>query len=264
MTRRPVLTVLAAVAVFFLLFPIVVVVGIAVTAGTALAFPPEGLSLRWFTEAVSYEPFRSALGTSLVVAVFATVLALVVGVPATYAIHRRSPRGRTLLQTLFLSPLIVPELVLSFALFQFFVVQAGIDTLSALVVGHAVLLLPYTVRVTGASLLAADPALEEAATGLGAGPLTTFFRITLPVIAPGVVAASILSVLTSFNNVPLSLMLTSRRVETLPVAMLSYVQTSFTPMVAAASTLLLVFAVAVALVTERLVGFQKVFGRSSS
>jgi putative spermidine/putrescine transport system permease protein len=83
------------------------------------------------------------------------------------------------------------------------------------------------------------------------------------VIAPGIVAATILSLLTSFNNVPLSLMLTSRRVETLPVAMLEYVQTSFTPMIAAVSALLLLITIGVALLTERLVGFQKVFGRST-
>jgi putative spermidine/putrescine transport system permease protein len=262
--RRPVFTLITAAAVMFLFLPIVVVVGVGLSAGTVLTFPPDGLSLRWFVEAIAYEPFRSALWTSVVVAVLATVLALVVGVPATYAIHRRSPRGRHMLQLLFLSPLIVPELVLGFALFQLFLVDAGFDARTALVAGHAVLLLPYTVRVTGASLQQADPALEDAAAGLGAGPLTTFYRVTVPVIAPGVVAATMLSLLTSFNNVPLSLMLTSRRVETLPVAMLEYVQTSFTPMIAAVSTLLLLLTIGVALLTERLVGFQKVFGRSAS
>jgi putative spermidine/putrescine transport system permease protein len=261
--RRPVLSLLTAAAVVFLLFPIVVVVGVALSAGNVLSFPPAGLSLRWFGEALAYAPFRAALGTSVVVAVAATALALAVGVPATYAIHRRSPRGRHVLQTLFLSPLVVPELVLGFALFQLLMVNAGLDAMTALVVGHGVLLLPYTVRVTGASLQQADPALEDAAAGLGAGPLTTFVRVTLPVIAPGIVAATILSLLTSFNNVPLSLMLTSRRVETLPVAMLEYVQTSFTPMIAAVSALLLLITIGVALLTERLVGFQKVFGRSA-
>jgi putative spermidine/putrescine transport system permease protein len=262
--RRPVFTLITAAAVVFLFFPIVVVVGVGLSAGAVLTFPPDGLSLRWFAEAIAYEPFRSALSTSVLVALLATVLALAVGVPATYAIHRRSPRGRQVLQLVFLSPLIVPELVLGFALFQLFMVEAGFDALTALVAGHAVLLLPYAVRVTGASLQQADPALEDAAAGLGAGPLTTFFRVTVPVIAPGVVAATMLSLLTSFNNVPLSLMLTSRRVETLPVAMLEYVQTSFTPMIAAVSTLLLLLTIGVALLTERLVGFQKVFGRSSS
>jgi putative spermidine/putrescine transport system permease protein len=262
-TRRPLLSLLTAAAVVFLLFPIVVVVGVALSAGSVLEFPPDGLSLRWFGEALAYEPFRDSLVTSLVVAVSATVVALAVGVPATYAIHRRSPRGRAVLQTLFLSPLIVPELVLGFALFQQFVVFAGFDALTGLIIGHSVLLLPYAVRVTGASLEQADPALEDAAAGLGAGPLTSFFRVTLPVIAPGLVAATILSLLTSFNNVPLSLLLTSRKVETLPVAMLEYVQTSFTPMIAAVSALLLLVTIGVALLTERLVGFQKVFGRSA-
>ena len=261
--RRPVLSLLTLAAVVFLLFPIVVVVGVALSRGDVLTFPPSGLSLRWFGEALTYQPFTDSLVTSAVVAAAATVIALAVGVPATYAVHRRSPRGRRLLQTVFLSPLIVPELVLGFALFQLFLVRAGFDALAALIIGHSVLLLPYAVRVTGASLEQADPALEEAAAGLGAGPVRTFFGVTLPVITPGIVSATILSLLTSFNNVPMSLLLTSRSVQTLPVAMLEYVQTSFTPMIAAVSTLLLLLTIGVALVTERLVGFQRVFGRSA-
>lgn len=261
--HRPVLSLLTLVTLVFLLFPILVVVGVALSRGDVLRFPPDGVSLRWFGEALRYQPFTDSLGTSAIVAASATVIALAVGVPATYALHRRSPRGRRILLTVFLSPLIVPELVLGFALFQLFLVRAGFDALAALIIGHSVLLLPYAVRVTGASLERADPALEAAAAGLGAGPLRTFFGVTLPVIAPGVLSATILSLLTSFNNVPMSLLLTSRTVQTLPVAMLEYVQTSFTPMIAAVSTLLLLLTVAVAVLAERLVGFQQVFGRSA-
>ncbi|MCP2163642.1 ABC transporter permease [Goodfellowiella coeruleoviolacea] len=261
MRRRPVLWGLAALALLFLLGPILLMVPVAFSSGDTIEFPPPGLSTRWFEQALDYQPFLDALRTSLLVAGGATLLALLIGVPATLVIQRYRFPGRKAIETLFLSPVIVPELVLGFALFQQLMVTLRITALGALLIGHTVLLLPYAVRVTGASLAMSDPALEEAARGLGAGPVRAFFRITLPVMTPGIVAASVLSLLTSFNNVPLSLLLTGPGMSTLPVEMLRYVEFSFDPVVAAVSTLLLGITVVVALVTERLVGFNKVFSQ---
>ncbi|GAB3212071.1 ABC transporter permease [Marinactinospora endophytica] len=244
-----------------MLGPVVILLGVAFTAGSTLTFPPEGLSLRWFAAALDYQPFISSLGTSLVVAALSTVLALALGVPATLALQRGLIPGRRVVENLFATPIIVPELVLGLALFQQLMVGLQITALATLVIGHTVLLLPYAVRVVGASLALSDPRLEEAARGLGAGPLRTFFQVTLPVMRPGIISAAILAFITSLNNVPLSLLLTGPGVSTLPVEMLNYVQSSYDPVVAAVSVLLLAASVAVALVTERLVGFNKVFGR---
>lgn len=259
--RRPFLSLLAAAAFTLMLGPVVILVGVAFTAGSTLTFPPEGLSLRWFAAALDYGPFVDSFGTSMVVALVSTVLALALGVPATLALHRGDQRGRRVMENLFFAPIVVPELVLGLALFQQLMVGMRVTALGALIVGHTVLLLPYTVRVVGASLSLADPRLEEAARGLGAGPLRAFFTVTLPVMAPGILSATILAFITSLNNVPLSLLLTGPGVATLPVEMLNYVQSSFDPVVAAVSVLLLVFSVVVAFATERMVGFTKVFGR---
>lgn len=259
--RRPLLSLLAAAAFTLMLGPVVILVGVAFTAGSTLTFPPEGLSLRWFSAALDYGPFVEAFGTSVLVAAVSTAIALALGVPATLALHRGNPRGRRAMETLFFAPIVVPELVVGLALFQQLMVGMRVTAVGALIVGHALLLLPYTVRVVGASLSLADPRLEEAARGLGAGPVRTFFTVTLPVMAPGIVSATILAFITSLNNVPLSLLLTGPGVATLPVEMLNYVQSSFDPVVAAVSVLLIVLSVAVALVTERVAGFTKVFGR---
>ncbi|MGW7045812.1 ABC transporter permease [Streptomyces avermitilis] len=259
--RRPVLSLLSALAMVFLLGPILLVVAIGFSSGDTVEFPPPGISLRWFDQALSNASFQQGLVTSLLVAAGATLFALVLGIPVALAVQRHTFRGHKAVETLFLSPAIVPELVLGFALFQQLMVTMRITALGALLIGHTVLLLPYAVRVTGASLALSDPALEEAARGLGAGPLRTFFAITLPVMAPGIVSAAVLSFLTSFNNVPLSLLLKGPGISTLPVEMLNYVQFSYDPMVAAVSTLLLAATVGAALLTERLVGFNKVFSR---
>jgi putative spermidine/putrescine transport system permease protein len=259
-TRRPVAGTLAVAGYVVMIVPILFVVATAFTSERTLRFPPQGFSLRWFEAALGYDPFVQALVSSLQLALIATVLALLVGIPATLAIHRGRLPGKGLVEALFLSPLIVPELVVGLALYQQLVIGFRLDTFPVLLIGHTVLMLPYAVRVTGASLALADPALEEAARGLGASPLRAFVTVTLPLLRPGLFSAALLSFVTSFNNVPLSLLLQSRDFRTLPVTMLDYVQQSYDPMVAAMATLILAGTVVIAVIAERTVGFAKIFG----
>jgi putative spermidine/putrescine transport system permease protein len=259
-TSRPVAGTLAVAGYIIMIVPILFVVATAFSSGSTLRFPPDGLSLRWFGEALSYDPFLESLATSLQLAIASTVLALLLGVPATIAIHRGRLPGKKIVESLFLSPLIVPELVVGLALFQQLVITAQLENATVLLIGHTALLLPYAVRVTGASLANADSSLEEAARGLGASPLRTFWTVTLPILRPGLFSAALLSFVTSFNNVPLSLLLQSRDARTLPVTMLDYVQQSYDPMVAATSTLILGATVVIAIIAERTLGFAKIFG----
>ncbi|MFJ9557948.1 ABC transporter permease [Nocardiopsis sp. NPDC101807] len=259
-TRRPVAAALAVAGYVVMLVPILFVVVTAFTAGSTLRFPPEGFSTRWFEEALGYEPFLAALVSSLQLAALATALALLIGVPVAVAIHRGRIPGKGLVEGLFLSPLIVPELVVGLALYQQLMIGFGLDSLTALTLGHTALMIPYAVRVTGASLALADPHVEEAARGLGASPLRTFATVTLPLLRPGIFSAALLSFVTSFNNVPLSLLLQTREFRTLPVTMLDYVQQSYDPMVAAMATLILAGTVVLAVIAERTVGFAKIFG----
>lgn len=259
-TRRPVAASLAVLGYLVMIGPLVFVVVTAFTAGSTVRFPPDGFSLRWFGAAVGYEPFVTALVSSLELAVLAAVGSLLLGVPVALAIHRGRIPGRGLLEGLFLSPLIVPELVVGLALYQQFMVGLDMNNFTTLVIGHTVLMFPYAVRVTGASLALVDPSVEDAARGLGASPLRTFWTITLPLLRPGLFSAALLSFVTSFNNVPLSLLLQSRDFRTLPVTMLDYVQQSYDPIVASTSVLILAGTVLVAVLAERTVGFAKIFG----
>ncbi len=259
-TSKPVAASLAVLGYIIMIVPILFVVATAFTSGSTLRFPPEGFSFQWFEAALDYAPFTGALFTSLQLAVCSTALALAVGVPATLAIHRGSLPGKGLVEGLFLSPLIIPELVVGLALYQQLIITFRIDNFPVLLLGHTALLLPYAVRVTGAALAGSDVSLEEASRGLGASPIRTFFSITLPMLRPGIFSAALLGFVTSFNNVPLSLLLQSRESSTLPVTMLDYVQQNYDPMVAAISTLILAATVVVAVVAERTVGFAKIFG----
>ncbi|MET4003747.1 MULTISPECIES: ABC transporter permease [Arthrobacter] len=258
--RHPIAASLAVLGYIVMIVPLFFVVITAFTDGSTLKFPPSGFSLRWFEAAFKYQPFMTSLVSSLELAVLAALFSLLLGVPVALAISRGKIPGKGLLEGLFLSPLIVPELVVGLALYQQLMIGLGLNNFTTLLIGHTVLLFPYAVRVTGASLALMDPHIEEAARGLGASPLRTFFTVTFPLLRPGLFSAGLLSFVTSFNNVPLSLLLQNRDFRTLPVTMLDYVQQNYDPIVAAMSVLILLGTILIAVVAERTVGFAKIFG----
>jgi putative spermidine/putrescine transport system permease protein len=257
MTRSHPLLLLAAIAVYaFLLGPLVIVVGAAFSDTTFLAFPPQGFSWRWFANVFATTAFRETFLISLQVAVLGTALALIIGVPAAYAMSRhriRLPKG---VANLFVLPVLIPEIVFGFSLLASMIVKLDLPVFPALLMGHTILVLPYAIRVTGASLAQFDFAIEEAAISLGSPPLRTFFNVVLPNIRSALIAAFILAFITSLNNVPISLFLTGPGISTLPIQMLAYVENFFDPTVAALSVLLMILTVAVMIAVERTLGLS--------
>lgn len=255
MTRtHPALVAAAAVVYLFLLGPLVVVIGSSFSTTTFLTFPPQGFSLRWYENALANGAFRASFVTSMQVAVGGTLLALLAGIPAAYALARhrvRLPRG---LAVVFVLPILVPEIVTGFSLLRLAAVQAGIPVLPALVLGHALLVLPYCVRVVAASLASFDFSAEEAAISLGCPPLRTFFTVVLPNIRSGIIAAFVLAFITSLNDVSISVFLTGPGVSTLPIQILTYVEQFFDPTVASVSVLLMLLTVTVMAIVERTLG----------
>lgn len=253
---HPALIAVAALAYLFLVGPIVIVVGAAFSDTTFLTFPPQGLTLRWFANAWETTAFRSTFLTSLQVATLATTLALLIGVPAAYALARHRARLPPVLATVFVLPILIPEIVFGFSMLRSVSVGAGVPVFAALVLGHTLLVLPYAVRVTAASLASFDFAAEEAAISLGAPPLRAFLLVVLPNIRGGVIAAFVLAFITSLNDVSISLFLTGPGVSTLPIQLLAYVEQFFDPTVAAVSVLLMALTVAVMAVVERTLGLS--------
>ncbi|HEU0221344.1 MAG TPA: ABC transporter permease [Paracoccaceae bacterium] len=253
---HPLVTLLAALTYLFLVGPLVIVIGAALSDTTWLAFPPQGLSLRWFANVFATAAFRSTGLVSLQVAFLATLLALLVGIPAAYALARHRGGLPPFLGTLFVLPILVPEIVLGFSLLKSITIGLGLPVLPSLVVGHTLLVLPYAIRVVSASLASFDFAAEEAAISLGSPPLRTFFTIVLPNVRSGVIAAFILAFITSTNDVSISIFLTGPGISTLPVQLIAYVEQFFDPTVAAVSVLLMFLTVGVMAVVERTLGLS--------
>lgn len=249
--------VVLALVLLFLLGPFLIVFIAGFSGEETLAFPPKTYSLRWIAHVFTVEAFQRSFGTSLIVGFGATLLALVLGVPVAYAFSRYQFRGKELMRTLLTTPLIVPGIIVGLALLRYFVLKVDLPVVLSLLVGHTTLLVPYAVRVVSASLANLRSDIDDAAITLGATRLQVFFKVILPNIRGGVAAAFILSFITSFNQVPVSLFLTGPGVSTLPIEMLSYMEFTFDPSIAALSTLLVLLTVAIVFITEKLLGITR-------
>lgn len=254
----------AGLSLAYLLLPLVFVTWLAFFAQEIPSFPPEGYSLKWFKTIPGNDRFVSGFVLSLQVAIIATVIGLALGVPAAVCLVRAQFIGREAIGSLLLLPLVVPGIVLGIALYVFHV-EAEIRTewpilgsLGGLIAGHVLIVIPWTVRLITASLVGMDRSVEEAAQSLGADRFTTFRRITLPAILPGVVAAAMFGFISSFGNLEMSLFLVGPGRTTLPIAILQYLEWKIDPTIAAVSVLQILFIAAAMLLTDRFVKISRV------
>ncbi len=229
----------AAIAVF-LVAPMLVIVPMSFSAGGELRFPPRGFSTRWYENFFAQDQWTSAALTSLEVGLATVVVATVIGTLTALGLARGRFPGKTLVNALFLSPLIVPVVVIAIGMFFVFVQWHLAGSLPGLVVAQSVLAVPFVVVNVAVSLRTLDRNLELAAQNLGAGPWRTFRHITLPLIMPGIAAGALFAFITSWDEVVVAVFLSSPIVRTLPVVMWSQVRSKIDPTIAAVATMLMV------------------------
>jgi putative spermidine/putrescine transport system permease protein len=233
----------------FMIAPLVIVVINAFNSSPYSEWPPKGFSLHWFDEVFSHAAFRTGFGNSLVVGVCSTAIALVTGAMAAYALTRYRIRAGRAIRISYFAPLTVPRVAIGFALFALFISTRSnlYGTVAGLVLAHSLLVLPFVVTIFAATIGGIDPALEEAARDLGANPLRTFVKVTLPQMRTGFVVAALFAFITSFDELETSIFLVRPSNNTLPVAMFLYLEQQQTPALAALSTLLIAFTLAIVL-----------------
>ena len=237
--RRLLLLALGGMTVFFLMAPTLVVVPMSFTASNALTFPPEGFSTRWYEKMLTDPQWSTGFVNSAQVASLTAVLATTLGTLAALGTVRGRFPGRSAVNALILSPLIVPVIIIAIGMFSVFVSWKIAGSIVGLVLAHTALAVPFVVINVATSLRTMDRNLELAAQSLGAGPVRTFRRITLPLILPGVLAGGLFAFITSWDEVVVSIFLTSARFRTLPAEMWEQVRQVVDPTVAAVSTTLL-------------------------
>ena len=256
---RAVFVTLIALLYGFLVAPIVIVVAASLNAGRFLVFPPAGLSLQWYVKFLNSEPFVRSFFFSLRLAALTTIITTVIGTAAALYVVRYAQR-KDALRMLLVAPLQLPGIMTSLALLIFYyAIGLGGTSYVGLLIGHVVVCTPYVFLTVIAVLYNFDRSLEEAARSLGAGSIMTFRRITLPIIKGGVISGAVFSFITSFDQFPISLLLSGVGTTTLPIQVFDYLRFSFDPTAAAVGTVNILITLAVVLMTERLGGLESLY-----
>jgi len=250
---------LAGLTLLILLAPMAIVILAGLNSGDHLSFPPEGLSFRWIITFFDSDIFLPAYGFSLVVALITMVFSTILGTTISIFLVRTRFVGREFMRAFFMSPLMLPGIVLGLALYLFYI-SSGIGlvrTIPGLIIGHILVTCPYVIGTVSAALVGFDTSLEEAARSLGAGRLHTFRKITLPVIAPGIVAGAVFSFIVSFGQFDVSLFLTPPNSTPLPMALYISLRYTFEPTAAAAGIFAIFLVVVSMLITAKLTNLKR-------
>ncbi len=241
--------------IIFLLVPFVV--AIPVSFSELAVFPPNAFTLKWYGVFFSSRQFNQGWQISLTLALIVACASTFVGALAAIAVMRYRIPGRRFIESLILSPLIVPEVATGIGLIFYFAYTGLLEGWTRLVIAHVIVTTPYVVRVMTATLYAFDRSLEEAAMNLGATEIQVFRTVTLPIVRTGLVAGFIFAFMASFENLTITAFVAQPGFGTLPVVLFGYVRDEFNPIVAVVTVVMIVGTSLVMLLADRLVGIDR-------
>ena len=252
----------SVIALSILLIPVLIVVLTGLNSGDHLTFPPKGFSTRWIVAFFQSEEFLSAFLFSFGLALIVMAISSILGTMAAIFITRFNFPGINFLRAIFLSPLILPGIVLGLALYVFYISSGwGLSrTYLGMVIAHVLVTMPYVIGTVSAALFNFDVNLEQAARSLGASPLTAFRKVTLPNISNGVMAGSIFAFIVSFGQFDVSLFMATPNNTPLPIALYWSLRYTFEPTAAAAGIFAIFLVVTSMLITSKLVNLKKFSG----
>jgi putative spermidine/putrescine transport system permease protein len=244
---------------FFLIAPIVVIIPLSFNAEPyftfskeMLAFDPAGFSTQWYQDFFSDRNWQGAVKNSFISALFSTMISVTLGTIAALGLSRSEMPYKTLVMGILISPMIVP-LIISAAGMFFFYTEIGLaSTHLGVILAHAALATPFVVITVTATLVGFDQSLTRAAATLGASPTTTFFRVIVPLILPGVISGGLFAFVTSFDEVVVVKFVGSYQQRTIPWAMFSGIREQISPTILAVATLLVLFSICLLTVVELL------------
>lgn len=248
----PLVSLLAWCGYLFLLLPTLVVVPMSFGNTSALVFPPESLSFDLYRQFFGSATWVDSALRSLYVGAGATFIALVLGIPAAYAIARGSFPGKNALTVLLLSPVMVPVIVVALGMYFYFSRLHLVGTTWGIMLGHGAYTTPFVIITCISGLRQVDPRLEAAATVMGAGPVRIFFRIVIPLLRPAIFAGALFAFLMSFDEVVISYFIAQAGTMTLPVRMFNSIRWEISPVLAAVSTMLTLLSLIVCLIAAAL------------
>ena len=240
---RAVLYVTSGLVLFFLMAPILAIVPLSFNSGTFLTYPLDGLSLRWYNAFIASEQWMRALRNSFVIGISSAVLATALGTLAALGLTRADFRGKGLVMAILLSPMIVPVVIVAVGFYFFFAPLGLTASYTGLILAHTALGTPFVVITVAATLKGFDENLARASASLGAAPVEAFFKVILPLIAPGVASGALFAFATSFDEVVVVLMVAGPEQRTLPREMFSGLRENISPTITAVATIMILVSV---------------------
>lgn len=252
----PLVCIAAAAVYTFLLAPIIVVVIQAFNDAQIMVFPPQKLSLRWFTAFFHHGDFLQSFRVSLVLGFATAFLATVLGTGAAYGLVRLRRGRQAGTETLLLAPLYTPRVLIGLSLLLALSMMQLTGTFLGMLLGHVLITLPYVVRNVAVSLNGVDPAVEEASRVLGATPIQTFLRVTMPLIRSGLLAGAIFAFIISFSDVYLAIFIAGPDTITLPLRMFNFMEWEQSPIIAVVATAQVIVILGLILIAEKIFGLS--------
>ena len=234
----------------FLIGPLLVIIPLSFNAepyftftDAMLSFDPAGYSLRWYQDFFTSDEWLGAIRNSFIIAIAATFLATVLGTIAALGLSSRFMPFRNTIMAVLISPMIVPLIISAAAMFFFFSKINLAQTYLGVILAHTALGMPFVVITVTATLSGFDHSLTRAAYSLGADPTTTFFKVVLPLVTPGVISGALFAFITSFDEVVVVLFLAGPEQRTIPIQMWSGIREQISPTILAVATLLVVLSI---------------------
>lgn len=234
-------TVIAFIVSLYLIIPIIIIAIISFSSSRYLEFPPPDYSWKWYESLIGNDSWLAAFTTSFEVAIMVTILSVFLGTIASISLTRIRFKGKNFLYILFLTPLIIPVIVTAVSSYFFYSALGLIETKLSLVLSHTALALPLVIFTISASLSNLNRNIELAAQTLGAHPVNAFFKVTLPLIKPGIIAGALLSFITSFDEPVIAIFIAGTRTVTLPKKMWDGIRYEIDPTTTAVSVIIIVF-----------------------
>ncbi|RMX03507.1 ABC transporter permease [Corticibacter populi] len=244
--------------ILFILAPLAVVVAVSFTDKGFISMPTDGLSLRWFRAILDAGEITSAFWFSVRLGLVAACCAVVLAVPAALALARYRFPGREALMAFFMSPLMIPQVVLGAAFLRFFNIAGLSGSFFWLMLTHVVVIVPYAMRLVLSAATGMNREIDNAGLSLGASRWTVFRRITLPMLMAGIAGGWMLSFIQSFDELTMTIFVATPGTMTLPVAMYNHIAHTIDPLVASVSTVLIAGTLVLMLLLDRVVGLEKV------
>ena len=233
---------ICGVVLLYLILPIFVVIPISFSSADYLQFPPPGFSLKWYRVFFNDYQWLLAAKRSFEVAIITTIFSTFLGILSSLSFMKGNLKGKEFINFLLLSPMIIPVIIISVAIYGLYASLGLIGTVFGLVIGHTIMAFPFVFVTVSAALTDFNIEIEYASLSLGANRLKTFLKVTLPIIRPGVMSSAIFAFIISFDELVVSMFITGRRY-TLPVKMWMDIRSEINPTITAVSSLLICLSV---------------------